>query len=139
MKRRPRPSGASRSGVTNLLRLLSLAKPVQDLVLQGKLDMGHGRALLALPGAKQIELANLIAAKSLSVRQAERLVSQALATPRSVSRVARDRDLLALEEELSDHLGTRVAIVPRKNGAGRVVIDYASLDQLDSLLAGLRK
>jgi ParB family chromosome partitioning protein len=131
--------GRSRSGVTNLLRLLSLAKPVQDLVLQGRLDMGHGRALLALPGARQIELANVIAAKNLSVRQAERLVGQALATPRAVSRVARDRDLLALEEELSDHLGTRVAIVPRKNGAGRVVIDYASLDQLDSLLAGLRK
>jgi ParB family chromosome partitioning protein len=131
--------GRSRSGVTNLLRLLSLAKPVQDLVLQGKLDMGHGRALLALPGAKQIELANLIATKNLSVRQAEHLVGQALSTPRAAKRVVRDRDLLALEEELSDHLGTRVAIVPRKKGAGRVVIDYSSLDQLDSLLAGLRK
>ncbi len=131
--------GRSRSGVTNLLRLLSLAKPVQDLVLQGKLDMGHGRALLALPGAKQIELANLIATKNLSVRQAEHLVGQALSTPRATKRVARDRDLLALEEELSDHLGTRVTIVPRKKGAGRVVIDYSSLDQLDSLLAGLRK
>jgi ParB family chromosome partitioning protein len=131
--------GRSRSGVTNLLRLLSLAKPVQDLVLQGKLDMGHGRALLALPGAKQIELANLIATKNLSVRQAEHLVGQALSTPRAAKRVARDRDLLALEEELSDLLGTRVAIVPRKKGAGRVVIDYSSLDQLDSLLAGLRK
>jgi len=131
--------GRSRSGVTNLLRLLSLAKPVQDLVLQGKLDMGHGRALLALPGAKQIELANLIATKDLSVRQAEHLVGQALSTPRAAKRVARDRDLLALEEELSDLLGTRVAIVPRKKGAGRVVIDYSSLDQLDSLLAGLRR
>lgn len=131
--------GRSRSGVTNLLRLLSLAKPVQDLVLQGRLDMGHGRALLALPGAKQIELANLIAAKNLSVRQAEHLVGQALSTPRAANSVARDRDLLALEEELSDHLGTRVAIVARKKGSGRVVIDYASLDQLDGLLAGLRK
>jgi ParB family transcriptional regulator, chromosome partitioning protein len=131
--------GRSRSGVTNLLRLLSLAKPVQDLVLQGRLDMGHGRALLALPGAKQIELANVIATKNLSVRQAEHLVGQALSTPRTAKRVTRDRDLLALEEELSDHLGTRVAIVPRKKGAGRVVIDYSSLDQLDGLLAGLRK
>ena len=77
--------GRSRSGVTNLLRLLVLAKPVQDLVLQGKLDMGHGRALLALPGAKQIELANLIATKNLSVRQAEHLVGQALSTPRAPS------------------------------------------------------
>ena len=131
--------GRSRSGVTNLLRLLSLAKPVQDLVLQGKLDMGHGRALLALPGAKQIELANLIATRHLSVRQAEHLVGQAMSTPRGAKQVKRDRDLLALEEELSDHLGTRVTIVPRKKGAGRVVIDYSSLDQLDSLLAGLHK
>ena len=133
--------GRSRSGVTNLLRLLSLAKPVQDLVLQGKLDMGHGRALLALAGLKQIELGKLIAEKSLSVRQAEQLVSReqsgsARSGPKSV---VQDRDLVALEEELSDRLGTRVAIAARKNGSGRVVIDYSSLDQLDQLLSGLRK
>jgi ParB family chromosome partitioning protein len=133
--------GRSRSGVTNLLRLLSLAKPVQDMVLQGKLDMGHGRALLSLSGAKQIELGKLIAEKKLSVRQAEHLVSRAQSAPTSASpkSVARDRDLVALEEELSDRLGTRVSIAARKNGSGRVVIDYSSLDQLDGLLAGLRK
>jgi len=133
--------GRSRSGVTNLLRLLSLAKPVQDMVLQGKLDMGHGRALLSLSGAKQIELGKLIAEKELSVRQAEHLVSRAQSAPTSPTpkSVARDRDLVALEEELSDHLGTRVSIAARKNGSGRVLIDYSSLDQLDGLLAGLRK
>jgi len=133
--------GRSRSGVTNLLRLLSLAKPVQDMVLQGKLDMGHGRALLSLSGAKQIELGKLIAEKELSVRQAEHLVSRAQSAPTSArpKSVARDRDLVALEEELSDRLGTRVLIAARKNGSGRVVIDYSSLDQLDGLLAGLRK
>jgi len=131
--------GRSRSGVTNLLRMLSLAKPVQDMVLKGRLDMGHGRALLALSGSKQIELANLIAAKSLSVRQAEHLVSQALAPSQVRKRPVRDRDLLALEEELSDQLGTRVAIMPRKKGSGRLSIDYSSLDQLDALLARLRK
>jgi ParB family chromosome partitioning protein len=131
--------GRSRSGVTNLLRMLSLAKPVQDMVLQGRLDMGHGRALLALSGAKQIELANLIAAKGLSVRQAEHLVSQALLAPQTRKRPVRDRDLVALEEELSDQLSTRVAIVPRKKGAGRLAIDYSSLDQLDALLARLRE
>jgi ParB family chromosome partitioning protein len=133
--------GRSRSGVTNLLRLLSLAKPVQDMVLQGKLDMGHGRALLSLSGAKQIELGKLIAEKELSVRQAEHLVSRAQSAPTSArpKSVARDRDLVALEEELSDRLGTRVSIAARKNGSGRVVIDYSSLDQLDGLLAGLRK
>jgi ParB family chromosome partitioning protein len=133
--------GRSRSGVTNLLRLLSLAKPVQDMVLQGKLDMGHGRALLSLSGAKQIELGKLIAENELSVRQAEHLVSRAQSAPTSArpKSVARDRDLVALEEELSDRLGTRVSIAARKNGSGRVVIDYSSLDQLDGLLAGLRK
>ena len=133
--------GRSRSGVTNLLRLLSLAKPVQDMVLQGKLDMGHGRALLSLSGTKQIELGKLIAEKELSVRQAEHLVSRAQSAPASPSpkSIARDRDLVALEEELSDHLGTRVSIAARKNGSGRVLIDYSSLDQLDGLLASLRK
>jgi ParB family chromosome partitioning protein len=131
--------GRSRSGVTNLLRLLSLAKPVQDLVLHRKLDMGHGRALLALSGAKQIELANLVVAKDLSVRQAEQLVGQALSAPRSRKSPARDRDLVALEEELSEHLGTRVSIVARKKGAGRLIVEYGSLDQLDVVLSRLRK
>ena len=131
--------GRSRSGVTNLLRLLSLAKPVQDLVLHRKLDMGHGRALLALSGAKQIELANLVVAKDLSVRQAEQLVGQALSAPRSHKNPPRDRDLVALEEELSEHLGTRVSIVARKKGAGRLIVEYASLDQLDGVLSRLRR
>jgi ParB family chromosome partitioning protein len=130
--------GRSRSGVTNLLRLLSLAKPVQDLVLRGRLDMGHGRALLALSGAKQIELANRIASKNLSVRQAERLVARQSSTAKSRKPTARDQDLVALEEELSDRLGTGVSIIPRKKGAGRVLIDYSSLDQLEDMLAKLR-
>ena len=131
--------GRSRSGVTNLLRLLSLAKPVQDLVLCRKLDMGHGRALLALSGAKQIELANLAVAKDLSVRQTEHLVGQALSEPKSRKSPPRDRDLVALEEELSEHLGTRVSIVARKKGAGRLIVEYGSLDQLDVVLSRLRK
>jgi ParB family transcriptional regulator, chromosome partitioning protein len=130
--------GRSRSGVTNLLRLLSLPKPVQEMVLQGKLDMGHARALLALPGARQIELANLVVAKDLSVRQIEHLVTQALSARQSRQR-PRDRDLVALEEELSQHLGMRVSITPRKKGTGRLMIDYANLDQLDLVLARLRR
>ncbi|HTO45820.1 MAG TPA: ParB/RepB/Spo0J family partition protein [Burkholderiales bacterium] len=131
--------GRSRSGVSNLLRLLSLVKPVQELILHGKLDMGHGRALLALSGAKQIELAHRIAAKNLSVRQAEHLVARALSAPRSRKARGRDRDLVALEEELADHLGMRVSIVPRKKGAGRLTIDYGNLDQLDVVLGRLRR
>lgn len=131
--------GRSRSGVSNLLRLLSLVKPVQELILHGKLDMGHGRALLALSGAKQIELAHRIAAKNLSVRQAEHLVARALSAPRSRKARGRDRDLVALEEELADYLGMRVSIVPRKKGAGRLTIDYGNLDQLDVVLGRLRR
>jgi ParB family chromosome partitioning protein len=111
---------------------------VQELILHAKLDMGHGRALLALPAAKQIELANVIAAKGYSVRQAEHLVRAALAPPRKTTS-RRDRDIEILETELSEQLGTRVAIEPRGGkGAGRVVIDYTSLDQLDVLVGKLR-
>jgi ParB family chromosome partitioning protein len=131
--------GRSRSGVTNLLRLLSLAKPVQDLVLHGRLDMGHGRALLALSGAKQIEIANMVVAKKLSVRQAEHLVGQASSASKSRQGRLRDRDLVALEDELSEHLGTKVSIVARKKGAGRLIVEYGSLDQLDAVLSRLRK
>jgi ParB family chromosome partitioning protein len=101
--------------------------------------MGHGRALLALSGAKQIELANLVVAKDLSVRQAEHLVGQALSAPKSRKRPSRDRDLVALEEELSEHLGTKISIVARKKGAGRLIVEYGSLDQLDGVLSRLRK
>jgi ParB family chromosome partitioning protein len=130
--------GRSRSGVTNLLRLLGLAKPVQELILHARLDMGHGRALLAVPAAKQIELANVIVAKGFSVRQAEQLVRAALAPPKAASR-RRDRDIEILETELSEQLGTRVKIEPRGGkGAGRLVIDYTTLDQLDGLVTKLR-
>jgi ParB family chromosome partitioning protein len=130
--------GRSRSGVTNLLRLLGLAKPVQELILHARLDMGHGRALLALPAAKQIELANVMVAKGCSVRQAEQLVRTALAPPKKAAR-RRDRDIEILETELSEQLGTRVTIEPRGGkGAGRLVINYATLDQLDALVGKLR-
>jgi ParB family chromosome partitioning protein len=129
--------GRSRSGVTNLLRLLGLAKPVQELILQGKLDMGHGRALLPLSAAKQIELGNLIAAKGYSVRQAEHLVRSALAPPRAKA-PKRDRDTEILETELSERLGTRVSIEAGAKGTGRIVIHYTTLDQLEGLIEKLR-
>jgi len=78
-------------------------------------------------------------AKGLSVRQIEHLVAQALSAPQSRKRPARDRDLVALEEELSEHLGMHVSIAPRKKGTGRLAIDYSSLDQLDVVLTRLRK
>jgi len=130
--------GRSRSAVTNLLRLLSLTKPVRDLLLDGKLDMGHARALLGASGAKQIELANVISAKHLSVRQAEDLIKRAAKPQVSTRAAAQDRDVASLEEEVSDSLGTRVRILPGKKGTGKLVVEYTSLDQLDTLLTKLR-
>ncbi len=132
--------GRSRSAVTNLLRLLGLAAPVRDLVQQGKLDMGHARALLALSGMQQIEAARLIAARGSSVRDTERLVGRLLkgAAGKKARRVT-DRDVLRLQEELAQKLGTKVVIKHGSKGRGALVIDYTSLAQLDAILARLMR
>ena len=131
--------GRSRSATTNLLRLLKLARPVQDMVMDGKLEMGHARTLLALDGARQIEAAHRIAARGLSVRETEALV-QSLTRGKAGARRARkvDRDLARLEEELSGRLGTTVQIRPARKGSGALVLHYSSLDHLDQLLKRLR-
>jgi ParB family chromosome partitioning protein len=133
--------GRSRSAVSNLLRLTQLAAPVQALVLAGKLDMGHARALLSLPAVRQAIVAAKVVAERLSVREAERLAhttqSDARKTKRAPHRAA-DGDLLRLESELAEALGAAVRIEPAKKGAGRVVIRYSSLDQLDGIIAKLR-
>jgi ParB family chromosome partitioning protein len=131
--------GRSRAATTNLLRLLKLARPVQEMVLEGALDMGHARALLALDGARQIEAAHRIAAKGLSVRETEALV-QSLLRGRPGPRAARkaDRDVERLEEELSSALGTTVEIRPAKKGSGKLLVHYASLDHLGELMKKLR-
>lgn len=132
--------GRSRSAVSNLLRLLSLAKPVQELLTSGALDMGHARALLSLAPARQIELAQRVVALGLSVRETEQLVNEGVSVGKRHKRVARkDRDIAALEEELSEALGARVRIAHGKTGRGRLIIEYASLDQLDGLLQRLRR
>ena len=129
--------GRSRAAVSNALRLLELAPPVQELVREGKLDMGHARALLALPALKQVELARLAVAKQLSVRQVEALVAGQ--SQRSSAPAARvDRDVARLEEEVSQRLGTTVRIQSGvKPGTGKLVIQYSTLDQLDALLRKL--
>jgi ParB family chromosome partitioning protein len=126
--------GSSRSAVSNLLRLLNLPAPVQELLMQGKIDMGHSRALLSLPAAKQIEAANLVVHKQLSVRETERLVHR-IEHPATKRSPTRDRDLLRLQENISAKLGTQVIINPGKKGKGTVVIHYDSLDQLDGILS----
>ncbi len=132
--------GRSRSAVTNLLRLLNLSKAVQDLLMQGKIEMGHARALLAISGSRQAELAHQIITRNLSVREAEQLIGQAEVTSRKTPRKQprKDRDLQALEEELSEILATAVTITTAKGGKGKLTIDYASLDQLENVLQKLR-
>jgi ParB family chromosome partitioning protein len=131
--------GSSRSQASNLLRLLSLAPSVQELLRSGRIDMGHARALLALDRARQVEIANRVAAQGLSVRQTEQLVRAALKPASSTKKARRNRDLESLAEELSDQLGTTVAIRPGRKGSGLLVLRYGSLEHLDTLLAKLRR
>jgi len=135
-----RAIGRSRVGVTNLLRLLDLAPAVQALVREGKIDMGHARALLAVSKTRQVELAREIAEKGLSVRETERLV-QAGAAPKAARRAGAklDPDARRLQEELSESLGAMVRLKARRGGKGSLVIDYASLDELDVLTRKLKR
>ena len=136
--------GRSRSTTSNLLRLLNLAEPVQTMLLAGDIDMGHARALLALDRASQIMLANRVVQKRLSVREAERLVARELAEQAgtgadrraSVRRAASagNRDLVRLQDQLSDLLGTTVTLKLNARGNGQLVIDFSGLDQFDGLL-----
>ncbi len=125
--------GRSRAAVSNLLRLLNLAKPVQAMMLSGELDMGHGRALVPLGAGKQVEAAHEISKRGLSVREAERLVSRLL-NPATRAEPQKDRDVLRLEEELSERLASRVSIHSNRKGTGRMVIEFSGLDQLDELI-----
>lgn len=134
--------GRSRSAVSNLLRLNALAPPVQEYLLGGQLEMGHARALLPLPIAQQGGVASRVVAGTLSVRETERLVQRLLSpATREGGRAAgtgKDADTAQLENDLADRLGAVVRIETGRNGAGRVVIRYSSLDQLDGILLRLR-
>ena len=131
--------GRSRTAITNLLRLLELAPPVRELLAEGKLDMGHARALLALPTLRQVEFANDIAAKGLSVREVEKRVGELVSRPKP--RVPRtvDRDVERLQEELAQKLGTAVQLKQKGKGRGLLIIEYRDLDQLDGLIEKLKR
>jgi ParB family chromosome partitioning protein len=134
--------GRSRSAVTNLLRLLELTKPVQDMLQDGRIDMGHARALLGVGKARQVELAEQVAHRGLSVRETERLVQHAGAAPKAGAKAARprlDADTRRLQEELSESLGATVTVKARRGGRGSLVIDYASLEQLEGIVARLKR
>ncbi len=132
--------GRSRSATTNLLRLTNLAAPVQQMVLDEKLDMGHARALLSLGAAQQIQLANRVAAEQLSVRATEELVARggASKTRRSKKAAARSRDIVRLEDDLADQLGASVRLQADSRGKGTLTIRFSSLDQLEGIVARLK-
>jgi ParB family chromosome partitioning protein len=137
--------GRSRTAVSNLLRLLTLCSPVQEMLIQGKLDMGHARSLIGLSGAHQVILAERIVHDQLSVREAEKIVKVFNEAPAQESaekqaapkNLREDQDVLRLQESLSEQLGATVAIKSGKNGAGVLKINYTNLDQLDEIIAKL--
>jgi ParB family chromosome partitioning protein len=133
--------GRSRSAVSNLLRLMNLAQPVQTMLMAGDIDMGHARALLAVDAATQISLASQVIARRLSVRETEKLVTRTMeevANPPTSRQKEKSGDITRLEEELSDKLATPVLFKMGAKGRGQMIIDFADLDILDGVLARLR-
>ncbi|HET9975979.1 MAG TPA: ParB/RepB/Spo0J family partition protein [Burkholderiaceae bacterium] len=134
--------GRSRSAASNLLRLLNLAVPVQQMLVAGDLEMGHARALLALDAAEQIQLGNELAQKKLSVRDAERLVARRAGNGRQAPllrvKQEKSRDIVRLEEALADRLTASVEIrvqrKTRRGEQGEIAIGFSSLDELNGLL-----
>jgi ParB family transcriptional regulator, chromosome partitioning protein len=140
--------GRSRSAASNLLRLLNLAEPVQHMLMAGDLDMGHARALLALPGAQQVMCAQEITARRLSVREAEKLVtrhvqeaSRSETVPARKANAAPARDITRLQNQLADLLTAKVEIRVKRRTAkgeqGEIAIQFGSLDELNGLLEKL--
>ncbi len=130
--------GRSRSATTNLLRLLSLAAPVQEMLAQGKIDMGHGRTLLALDAAHQVLAANKIVSEGLSVRGVEKLVQKMQGQKSNRRKSAPDRDILNTQQQLSDQLGLKVLVKHSGRGKGRVEIYYNSLDEFEGIVKQLK-
>lgn len=127
--------GRSRSATSNLLRLLNLAQQVQDMVLQGTLDMGHARALLSLEAAEQIQAANLIVAKGLSVREAEHLVNRGLhQATKTKSKDNNNQDVFRMQDKLADQFGTKVAIKANQKGTGQLTLHFHDWEQFHGLL-----
>jgi ParB family chromosome partitioning protein len=133
-----RAVGRSRSAVSNLLRLTALPAAVQEYLHRGALEMGHARALLGLPQERQVAAATRVVNQGLSVRETERLVHAlqhppAAAPPRH--RRPHDADTARLETTLAERLGAAVRLEPGRDGAGRIVIRYTSLEELDGILS----
>jgi len=128
--------GRSRASVSNLLRLLDLAEPVKDLVNRGLLDMGHARALLGLIRHDQIEVANIVVNRGLSVRETEALVKQVLKGESKKKPIAQepDPDIRRLETRISEKLGAVVKIKSGKKGSGQLIVSFHNSDELEGIL-----
>ncbi|UCH52515.1 MAG: ParB/RepB/Spo0J family partition protein [Pseudomonadota bacterium] len=132
--------GRSRAAVTNLLRLLTLNADVREMLERGKMDMGHARALLALQGNRQSQIARQVVERGLSVRETEQLVRRLLEKPSGGKgkRPHLDPDIRAYQQKLTDKLGAKVRIQYSGRGKGRLVIEYTSLDQLEGIVTRIR-
>ncbi len=126
--------GKARTTVSNFLRLLSLAEPVKDFMQQGLLDMGHARAILTLKAKDQLAVADMVIEKSLSVRQTEQLVRDWNMPKEDKAKTTVSSDLQQLTQKLTERFGTEVKIDHNKQGKGKLVIHYHSLDELDGIL-----
>ena len=134
--------GKSRSSISNTLRLLELDEVVQQLLAAQSIDMGHARALLALPTAEQAAIANKVALNQLTVRETEQLVKTLLNKEKESSNKkekAKDQDVVGLERSLSEFLGVTTEIKTKKAGKGEVVIRYNSLEELDGILLKIKR
>ncbi|MEI8594302.1 ParB/RepB/Spo0J family partition protein [Photobacterium sp. Hal280] len=129
--------GKSRAAVSNLLRLNQLEPQVKRLLAQRQLEMGHARALLSLVAEQQLEAAHTVVAKSLTVRDTERLVKKLLTPAPEVAPVSVDPKVEAMENRLSEQFGTQVAINQSKSGKGKIIINFDEPQKLQQLLAML--
>jgi len=129
--------GKSRSAIANLLRLLQLSEPVRLMLERGDLEMGHARSLLALDEETQLHLAREVVAKGLSVRQTEELVRKSQSTTKVVTKKVPNAEINNLQDRLSGTIGAAVSIKQSAKGKGKLTISYATLDQLDSIIARL--
>ena len=132
--------GKSRSAVTNLMRLASLEPEVQQLLERGDLELGHAKCLLALEGAKQINAARTVASVNMTVRQTEALIKKILSgvSGKPTSEVSNSPDIKHLEDQISEKIGAPVQIQHSAKGAGRLILKYNSVDELDGILAHIK-
>lgn len=129
--------GKSRTAVSNLLRLNKLADDVKTLLEHGDIEMGHARALLALEHEQQVDVARTVAAKELTVRETEALVKKVLEPAKPKAEKAKDETSQMLANTLSEKLGSQVSISHNKKGKGKMVINYATKEELDAIVARL--